>query len=68
MIRIHNAETDKIIDREMTDQEFADYEAEQATFIAAQNAEIQAKTAREAAQAKLEMLGLTAEDLKALGL
>jgi hypothetical protein len=30
MIRIHNTETDEIIDREMNDDEFAIYEADQA--------------------------------------
>ena len=65
MIRIHNIETDEVIDREMTDDEFAQYEANAA-------AELERKTANEAAksaaQAKLETLGLTVDDLKALGL
>jgi hypothetical protein len=30
MIRIHNIETDEVIDREMNDQEFAAYQADQA--------------------------------------
>jgi hypothetical protein len=30
MIRIHNSQTDEIIDREMNDEEFAIYEANQA--------------------------------------
>jgi hypothetical protein len=34
MIRIHNTETNEIIDREMTDAEYADYEAGQAKAIA----------------------------------
>ena len=65
MIRIHNIETDEVIDREMTDDEFAQYEANAA-------AELERKTANEAAksaaQAKFEALGLTVDDLKALGL
>lgn len=35
MIRIHNTETDEIIDREMTDEEFADYQADCAASLAA---------------------------------
>jgi hypothetical protein len=62
-IRIHNTETDEVIDREMTDAEFADYEADQAAE-AAKQAEAQAKaTAR---QAILDRLGLTAEEAQLL--
>jgi hypothetical protein len=67
-IRIHNTELDEIIDREMTDEEFAKYQEAQAYF-ATQKAEVAAKlAARETAQAKLAALGLTVEDLQALGL
>lgn len=59
MIRIHNVETGKIIDREMTDAEFAAYEAQKATD-AAQLAEIEAKATAKAAL--LERLGITAEE------
>lgn len=68
IIREHNIETNEIIDREMTDAEFAQYEnelAKEAERIALLE---QAKLAKEAAQAKLAALGLTTEDLKALGL
>jgi len=59
MVRIHNAETDEVIDREMNDDEFAQHEAAQATN-AAKQAEAEAKaTAR---QAILNRLGLTAEE------
>lgn len=34
MIRIHDVEADEIIDREMTDQEIADLEAESAAIEA----------------------------------
>ena len=34
MIRIHNTETDEIIDREMTDEEFAAYQEESAKALA----------------------------------
>jgi hypothetical protein len=68
MIRIHNLETNEIIDREMNAEELAVYEAEQASFLATKNAEVEAAAAKEAALAKLETLGLTVEDLAALGL
>ena len=58
-IRIHNTETDEVIDREMTDAEFADYEAKQAA-TAAKQAETQAKATARAAI--LDRLGLTAEE------
>ena len=68
MLRIHNAETDEVIDREMTDAEFAQYEADQEALAILQ-AETKAKAdAKETAQAKLSALGLTVEDLQALGL
>lgn len=68
MIRIHNIETDKVIDREMTAAEFAQYEADQAKFQTQQN-EIETKAeAKASAQGKLAALGLTVEDLQALGL
>ena len=46
-----------------------EYEQGKKDFIAAQIAkELETQTAKEAAQAKLAALGLTADDLKALGL
>lgn len=68
MIRLHDADTNEVIDREMTDDEFAAYQEEQA-IVAAEVAELaKAKAAKEAAEAKLAALGLTTDDLKALGL
>jgi hypothetical protein len=62
-IRIHNTATDEVIDREMTDAEFADYQANQ-ELQASRKAEAEAKeTAR---QAVLTKLGLTAEETKLL--
>jgi hypothetical protein len=59
MVRIHNTETDEVIDREMTDTEFAEYQTELAERAAKQaEAEAQA-TAR---QAILDRLGLTADE------
>jgi len=68
MVRIHNTETNEIIDREMTDDEFDAYKAQQDIDAAQLVASAQAKAAKESAQSKLEALGLTADDLKALGL
>ena len=72
LIRIHNTETNEIIDREMTDDELAQYEEDRkaeakanAIKLAEEKARAQAKAA---AQAKLATLGLTVEDLQALGL
>jgi len=42
--------------------------ARQAEEIAKKQSELEAKTKREAAEAKLAALGLTADDLRALGL
>ena len=62
-IRIHNAETDEVIDREMTNAEFKQYETNQKALQAAK-AEAEAKvTAR---QAIADRLGLTADELQVL--
>jgi len=68
IIREHNVMTDEVIEREMTDAEYAEYQARQAQD--AKEIELQAKAEIEkaTAQAKLEALGLTTDDLKALGL
>ena len=59
MVRIHNTDTGEIIDREMTAEEFAEYQADQAVQ-AAKLAEAEAKaTAR---QEILDRLGLSAEE------
>jgi hypothetical protein len=62
-IRIHNTETDEVIDREMTDAEFAVYEADQAAE-AARKAEADAKA--QAKAALLSKLGITAEEAQLL--
>jgi hypothetical protein len=59
MVRIHNIETDEIIDREMTDDEFAQYEAE-AALNAEAKAEVETKATARAAI--LDRLGLTADE------
>jgi len=59
MIRIHNTEIDEVIDREMTDAEFAQYEANNATE-AIKQAELQTRNA--AKTALLKKLGITQEE------
>ena len=66
--KIHNVETGEVIEVEMTDEEYAIYlenkAAEQQRDLEAQNkAEAKAQ-----AEVKLAALGLTSDDLKALGL
>ena len=63
MVRIHNTETDEVIDREMNDEEFVQYEADQAAN-AARLAEEQAKAAQK--QTLLDRLGITAEEAQLL--
>ena len=63
MVRIHNIETDEVIDREMNDEEFAQYEANQAAQAA-----LQAKADARAAQRQLllDRLGITQEEAQLL--
>jgi hypothetical protein len=63
LIRIHNVETDEIVDREMNDAEFTKYQAEQ-ELEAQRQAEAQAKAAQR--QALLTRLGLTEEEARIL--
>lgn len=59
MVRIHDISTDEVIDREMNDAEFEQYQADQAEK-AQTKAEVEAKAA--ARQAILDRLGLTSEE------
>ena len=59
MIRIHNTETDEIIDREMNEEELAQYQADNAAYTARIAAE---ETKAAARQAVLNRLGLTEEE------
>jgi hypothetical protein len=62
-IRIHNVETDEVIDREMTDAEFAEYELGQ---VKAEE-ERQAEAIKAADKvALLARLGMTADEAKLL--
>jgi hypothetical protein len=67
-----NCTTGKEILREMNDEEFANYESDlmryEAKIKAQAQAQAEAEAAKTAAEAKLAALGLTTDDLKALGL
>jgi len=62
-VHIHNIETDEVIDREMNDAEFAQYQADQ-TAHATAKAEAEAKATAKAAI--LDRIGLTADELKTI--
>ena len=63
MIRIHDTATDEVIDREMTDEEYAAFQAD----LAKEQALITEKEAAEAKrQALLDKLGITQEEAKLL--
>lgn len=63
IVRIHNTETDEIIDREMNDAEFADY---QANKIEQENLQAQLNAKEAAKKAILDRIGLTADELKTI--
>jgi len=63
IIRIHNTETDEIIDREMTNAEFKQYEIDKAK---AQTRQAEAEAKANAKLAILDRIGLTADELKTI--
>lgn len=69
---IVNVETGEVIERELNAEELAQQEIDSVNFAAklqAEKAEAEAKAqAKAQAEAKLAKLGLTTDDLKALGL
>ena len=67
-VTIHNVETGEIITREMNAEELAQDAADKSAYQAFKEAEAKAEAEKIAATAKLAALGLTADDLKALGL
>lgn len=67
-IKIHNAETGEVIERDMTAAELVQWEADKAESQAKAQALAEAEAKKAAALAKLQALGLDADDLKALGL
>jgi hypothetical protein len=60
-IRVHDSQTNEVIDRQMNDDEFAQYELNQ-TEQSAKQAEAEAKAIAKAAI--LDRLGLTADEAK----
>ena len=62
-IRIHNLQSNEIIDREMTDEEFNQYQIEQADK---QAREIQDELNKQAKLELLNRLGITEEEVKLL--
>lgn len=63
IIKIHNVETDEVVEREMTDDEFAQYEANEKLALAREK-KAEAKAA--ARRAILDRLGLTEDEAKLL--
>jgi hypothetical protein len=63
MIRIHNIETDEIIDREMTAAEIKVHEADKKVE---QTLKAEAEAQKMQRQAILDRLGLTADELKTI--
>lgn len=63
MVRIHDIETNEIIDREMNDAEFAEYEANKAIALLAAEAKAKAEADKAALLARL---GLTEDELKTI--
>ena len=59
MIKIHNVETDEVIEREMNNAEFAQYKIDQEA-LASERAEIETNNTAKAAL--LAKLGITAEE------
>jgi hypothetical protein len=59
MVRIHDIATNEIIDREMTDEEFTQYQIDQLAWQQAQDL-LDAQVAKKAAL--LERLGITADE------
>lgn len=63
MVRIHDTSVDEIIDREMNDAEFAEYN-ERLVMVTQEQAEAEAKATAKADL--LAKLGITAEEAKLL--
>jgi hypothetical protein len=63
LVRIHNTETDEVIDREMNDAEYAEYKADKAKHEAI-TADAEAKATAKAAL--LDRLGISEDEAKLL--
>ena len=68
IITEHNSKTDEYIQREMTDYEWEQTQIAEARDATAAAEKAKAEADKAAVAAKLAALGLTADDLKALGL
>ena len=68
MITIHNTETGEIVVRELTKDELAQQKIDADNALSLAQLHENQNLAKEAALTKLQSLGLTLEDLKALGL
>ena len=67
MVRIHDVATDTVVDREMNDAEFAQYEIDKTAAEARAAEEAAAKAEADAAKAAvLSRLGITAEEARLL--
>lgn len=63
MIRIHDIETNEVIDREMNDAEFAQWKIDEAAYKTAAEAKAKAEADKAALLARL---GLTEDELKTI--
>ena len=63
IIRIHNTETNEIIDREMNDDEYEQYKKD---LLVTQKLKAEEKAKSEAKAVLLEKLGITEEEAKLL--
>jgi hypothetical protein len=63
IVKIHNTQTDEVIEREMNDAEFAQYEIDQAKF-AADKLQVEAQAAAKAEL--LDRLGITEDEARLL--
>lgn len=67
-VKIVNTQTGEEIVRDANAEELAQMEKDAATYAAGLIAKAEAEAKKAAAEAKLAALGLTSDDLKALGL
>jgi len=65
---VHNVETGEVIEVDLSSEELAQLAIDQANAEEEQQAKAEAEGKKAAAKAKLAALGLTSDDLKALGL
>jgi hypothetical protein len=68
IVKEHNTETNEVMERPMTKEEVTAWKADAALEQSAQEKKIELEAAKTLAEAKLAALGLTSDDLKALGL